>query len=45
MTVCKKIHRGTVLKKESILHGMLDALTSQFKIKALREKFLLPRII
>ena len=33
MTACMKIHGGTVLKKEPILHGTLDTLTSQLTIK------------
>ena len=40
MTVCMKIHGGTVLKKEPVLHGMLDTLTSQFKTKTLTKKIL-----
>ena len=40
MTACMKIHGGTVLKKEPVLHGMLDTLTSQFKTKTLTKKIL-----
>ena len=40
MTACMKIHGGTVLKKEPILHGTLDTLTSQLKTKALTGKIL-----
>ena len=44
MTACMKINGSTVLKKEPVLHGVLDALTSQFKTKILITKFLIPRI-
>ena len=40
MTACMKIHGGTVLKKEPVLHGMLDTLTTQFKTKTLTKKIL-----
>ena len=38
MTACMKIHRGTVLKKEPALHGLLDTFSSQFKTKFLTKK-------
>ena len=40
MDACMKIHGGTALKKDPVMFGMLDTLSSQFKSKILTGKIL-----
>ena len=40
MDTCMKIHGSTTLNKDSVLFGILDTLTSQFKQKNLTDRIL-----